>query len=103
MSAAASFDMLKYFFFRPAFAIRPVGTKGIPDINQSEITRCQWKLITLQFVRIAGTIPFFVVTVWNLECGMQIGNRPEYTTGIGWILAHYNPLLIGKFTGFEQN
>src|SRR5438128_2679293 len=66
MRTAERLNMSAHFFLRPGFAIRPVGTQRIPDVNHGKHAGRARNLFAFQPARVARAIPLFVMTIRNV-------------------------------------
>ena len=62
----------QHFFFRPAFAVGPVGEQGVPHVHDGEEAGGQWNLLAAQPERITGAVPFFVMRAGNVQRRAQV-------------------------------
>ncbi len=79
MSAALLFDVLTSFLFCPFFSIGAVRYERIPHIDCCKDAREQRNIFPCQPLRIAGAIPFFMMTMGDVEGVILVGNRSQHT------------------------
>ena len=68
-------DILDGFLRTPGRAVRAIGCQCISYIYDREEARPQRDVLLFQPPRIAGTIPAFVMTVWNFQRRPEVFNR----------------------------
>src|SRR5258706_9889437 len=67
-------DEFVSLLFTPCRTIGAIAGDCIPNIHDCKEARYLWNLLTLQTARIAAAIPFFVMSVRNIQGRSQIVN-----------------------------
>src|SRR5664280_916497 len=74
MLAGLFANMIKSIFLGPGFPVRPVTGERIVNVHYSKNTRRYGDLRTPQSTRVACAIPFFMVTIGDVERSVQVAN-----------------------------
>ena len=67
MAACLSLDMFNRLFLGPGLPVGPLVRQSIVNIHHGEYPRGQWDLFSFQAERVAGAIPFLVVTKGDIQ------------------------------------
>ena len=96
MCAAYFTNVDKRLIFRPGGAVGPIAREGIVDVHDGEDTCLEWNLFPFETIRITSSVPFFVVVMRDVQCGLQESNAREKVVGMHRMLVHDHPLFIGQ-------
>src|SRR6266542_3070579 len=86
--------VLHRFLLTPGWTIGTVRRQGIPHVYDGKYPCGERYLFAFQSARIAGPIPFFVVTEGNIKRGAKIFNWVDHIVGILWVFLHDNPFFV---------
>src|SRR5664279_1743039 len=87
--------IFQYFLFCPCRTIWPVGQQCIKYIHNRKNASCKRNLLTLQTAWVPRAIPFFMVTIWDIDCLSEEGDRREYFVCYNRMFLHDFHLFIG--------
>ena len=96
-------EVCNNFFSFPGAAVGPFARKGVPYIDDGEDSGKQGNVFSLESLRIAGSVPLFMVTPGDGKRGKKEFYGREQVMCIFGMLVHDCPFFMGERSGFEEN